>query len=138
MIWVLDDSGDTVEDLLKRLNIFAQPFAKQLILISVLQKTVANNIKLNKTEKRNLLLIAKEAINNSIKYAECKNIHVTFSELKNKTAVTIEDDGKGFAHEKIIHGNGLNNMQQRAQQIHYRITLESEEGKGTKITVVKK
>ena len=139
MIWVLDDSGDTITDLVKRLKMFAQPVAEaSYINISFTEDPSANNITLNKTEKRNLLLIAKEAINNSIKYAECENIKVTFFKFKNKTSLTIEDDGKGFAEEKITRGNGLNNMQQRAKQIHYRITLESQEGNGTKITVAKK
>jgi len=139
MIWVLDDSGDTITDLVYRLKMFAQPVSEASdISISFTEDQSANNITLNKTEKRNLLLISKEAINNSIKYAECENIKVTFLKLQNKTALTIEDDGKGFAEEKIVHGNGLNNMQQRARQIHYRITFESEEGKGTKIIVMKK
>jgi ligand-binding sensor domain-containing protein len=139
MIWVLDDSGDTISDLVKRLKMFAQPVSEASdISISFTEDSSANNITLNKTEKRNLLLIAKEAINNSIKYAECENIKVTFFRLQNKTAVKIEDDGKGFAQDEIVRGNGLNNMQQRARQIHYRITLESEKAKGTKITVVKK
>jgi hypothetical protein len=139
MIWVLDDSGDTITDLVKRLKMFAQPVTEASdISISFTEDPSANNITLNKTEKRNLLLIAKEAINNSIKYAECENIKVTFFKFKNKTSLTIEDDGKGFAEEKITRGNGLNNMQQRAKQIHYRITLESQEGNGTKITVAKK
>lgn len=139
MIWVLDDSGDTISDLVKRLKMFAQPVTEASeISIRFTEDPSANNITLNKTEKRNLLLIAKEAINNSIKYAECENIQVTFFRLQNKTAVKIEDDGKGFNQDEIIRGNGLNNMQQRAHQIHYRIKLESEVGKGTKITVVKK
>lgn len=139
MIWVLDDAGDTVDDLLKRLGMFAHPVAEASgINISFNADDVIRNIVLNKTEKRNLLLIAKEAINNSIKYAESKNITVTFSKLHNKNMLTLEDDGKGFVQDKITPGNGLNNMQQRAHQVHYNITLESVEGKGTKITAVKR
>jgi signal transduction histidine kinase len=84
------------------------------------------------------LLIAKEAINNSIKYAGCKNITVTFSKLHNKTMLTVEDDGKGFIRDEIKPGNGLNNMKERAQQVHYKIIFESGTGKGTKVIVVKK
>ena len=128
----------TVEDLLKRIKQFAQPIANANNIHVYFSSDNADILELNKTEKRNLLLIAKEAINNSIKYAECENIKVTFFKFQNKTSLTIEDDGKGFAEEKITRGNGLNNMQQRAKQIHYRITLESQEGNGTKITVAKK
>jgi signal transduction histidine kinase len=75
MIWVLDDAGDTASDLLKRLQMFAHPVAEASgINISFNADDTARDTILSKTEKRNLLLIAKEAINNSIKYAESKNI----------------------------------------------------------------
>jgi ligand-binding sensor domain-containing protein/two-component sensor histidine kinase len=139
MIWVLDDAGDTASDLLKRLQMFAHPVAEASgINISFNADDTARDTILSKTEKRNLLLIAKEAINNSIKYAESKNINVTFSKLRNKNVLTVQDDGKGFVQNKITPGNGLNNIQQRAHQVHYNITLESEEGKGTKVMVVKR
>ncbi|MEP6847178.1 MAG: triple tyrosine motif-containing protein, partial [Panacibacter sp.] len=81
MIWVLDDEGDTAGDLLKRLQAFSHPVAEATGIKVNFSADGAGNIILNKTEKRNLLLIAKEAINNSIKYAGCKNILVVFTRV---------------------------------------------------------
>jgi len=139
MIWVLDDAGDTAGDLFKRLQMFAHPVAEASgVTISFNIDDSGANIVLNKTEKRNLLLIAKEAINNSIKYAACENISVTFSKPRNKTTLVIQDDGKGFSDTKITAGNGLRNMRERAHQVHYNILIESEDGVGTKIRLTKK
>jgi len=139
MIWVLDDAGDTAGDLFKRLQMFARPVTEASgVSISFNIDDTGANIVLNKTEKRNLLLIAKEAINNSIKYARCENISVTFSKPHNKTTLVIRDDGKGFSDNKITPGNGLRNMRERAHQVHYNILIESEDGVGTNITLVKK
>lgn len=139
MIWVLDDTGDTVTDLVNRLKMFAHPVAEASgISIRIAEDPSINNITLNKTEKRNLLLIAKEAINNSIKYSGCEKITVTFFREHNKNTLIIEDDGKGFNENEIVRGNGLNNMHDRAKQIHYHISFKSSLGKGTRIVVVHK
>ena len=139
MIWVLDDTHDTVEELVDRLNQFAKPVteASGILLRFDIDKSVAKTA-LGKTEKRNLLLIAKEAINNSIKYAACKNILVSFSRQQGKLTMTIRDDGNGFELNAITPGNGLRNMQERAQQIHYMLAIDAIEGNGTLITVAAK
>lgn len=139
MIWVLDDTHDTVEELVERLNQFAKPVteASGILLRFDIDKSAAKTA-LGKTEKRNLLLIAKEAINNSIKYAACKNILVSFSRQQGKLTMTIRDDGNGFELNAITPGNGLRNMQERAQQIHYMLAIDAIEGNGTLITVAAK
>ena len=138
MIWVLDDAGDTVEDLLKRIKQFAEPVAHANNIHVHFSSVDSNNIDLNKTEKRNLLLIAKEGINNCIKYAGCKNIYVSLTVTDGKITLITQDDGCGFNEKEIIPGHGLKNIQERAKQIHYTASIESAKDAGTKIIVVKK
>ncbi|MEP7318267.1 MAG: ATP-binding protein, partial [Panacibacter sp.] len=139
MIWVLDDTQDTAEELIKRLKQFALPVANASnIHIEFIADNNITTVLLNKTEKRNLLLIAKEAINNSIKYAECKNIHVNISKVNGKTALQIQDDGKGFNMNDITPGDGLKNMQDRARQINYKVTIDSSSARGTIIILTGK
>ncbi len=138
MIWVLDDTGDTVEDLLKRIKQFAQPVANANNIHVHSSADGTNILELNKKEKRNLLLIAKEAITNCIKYADCKNIYVTFTREYGKIKLVMRDDGRGFDEKGITPGHGLKNIQERAKQIHYTASIESAKGKGTKVTVIKK
>lgn len=138
MIWILDDSGDTVYDLLERIKKFAVPV------------TVANNVHLqyttdekcrhlvlSKNEKRNLLLIAKESINNSLKYAQCTNITIHIECKKGLLYMSITDDGKGFVVSSHTEGNGLGNIHFRAKQIGYTAIIESGIGKGTQVSVSK-
>jgi signal transduction histidine kinase len=138
MIWVLDDTGDTVEDLLKRIKQFAQPFANANNIHVHFSSGDADILELNKTEKRNLLLIAKEAINNCIKYANCKNVHVTVTKEDRKIKLVMKDDGCGFDEKEITYGHGLRNIRERARQINYTASIFSEKGQGTTIEVVKK
>lgn len=137
MIWVLDDSQDTLEELVNRIKRFALPLASASGIHINFSLGEINNLKLKKTEKRNLLLITKESINNCIKYAACKKINITFQKINGKLSLNIEDDGSGFNHNETNMGNGLKNIKERARQINYKMTISSEKGYGTKIYMIK-
>lgn len=129
MIWVLDESADTVHELAERIKKFALPVANAKGIN--FECRIAGEVHaciLTKTEKRNLLLIAKESINNSIKYAACKNIRITFEQVDKKAALFISDDGKGFDSSVQYTGSGLKNIRYRARQIHYEADISSGPG----------
>jgi len=138
LIWVLDDKQDTVEGLMKRLQWLTRPVADASEISIHFAANETDGLLLNKPEKRNLLLIVKEAVNNCIKYAGCKNIHVSFTKTASHKILLIEDDGKGFEEDKIVPGNGLKNIRTRARQINYDITIQSSQGNGTLITLISK
>lgn len=135
MIWVLEDEQDTVYEIMERIKKFASPvcLANQIDLVSNVQATSERSIP--KKIKRNIFLIAKECINNSVKYAECSTLHVTFEHNKSNLKLIIEDDGKGFDFNEITKGKGLESMKYRASQVQFDCLIESEVGKGTKTTV---
>ena len=136
MIWVLDDSEDTVQAILARIEKIVKPVADaNNIRFECCNELGDKDQRVAKTEKKNLLLIIKESINNSIKYADCRHIHVIFKRENNMRILEISDDGKGFEPETVAKGNGLNNLQRRAEQIHYKLSVISLSGKGTTVRV---
>ncbi|HEY4288022.1 MAG TPA: two-component regulator propeller domain-containing protein [Puia sp.] len=147
MIWVLDDSADTFQGLLDRIRRAVLPVitANEIQLDSCIEGDIGDT-GISKAEKRNLLLIAKEAVNNSIKYACCKNIRICLRLNGNKPGLHISDDGKGFGilfppaapGEEKGEGNGLKNIRHRAEQINYYAAISSAPGNGTVIAIVKK
>lgn len=140
MLWVLEDSRDNVEELMERIQNFAAPIAhaNQINFEHHVEPGLGSKI-LSKTEKRNLLLIAKEAINNCFKYAQCQTIKVIIKTgNNNKISLSISDDGVGFNINDKSKGYGLNNIKHRAEQINYLLRCNSSHGNGTAITVEKK
>lgn len=138
MIWVLDDSKDSVEDLLMRISNFATPLceANQVHYVQDFSDE-ARNHKLGQEERRNLYMMLKETINNAIKYAGGSTITLTASVRKGKPAFSISDNGKGFDTTLASEGNGLKNLHRRAAEIKYRLHLESAPGAGTSIRIEK-
>ncbi|WP_336515412.1 two-component regulator propeller domain-containing protein [Pollutibacter soli] len=135
LMWVLNDKLDTAGDLVHRFEQFAGSLAQARNIH--LEKNIPFDISgmtLPKDVKRNLYLIFKEAFNNSIKYAQPKTFGYTFQPGKSgRPLITLRDDGNGFDSNAETEGYGLKSMQQRAEQIGYRMELRSGMGEGTTI-----
>lgn len=135
MLWVLDDPGDTLNDVIDRVEKLWHPVLgpKQIELIRQLEEE-AKRLVLSKKEKRNILLICKEAINNSLKYAGCSVITISATLAHKSLVLSVADNGKGFADD-MTPGHGLQNMRFRCQQIGCQIDISSVPGAGTKVTI---
>jgi len=87
------------------------------------------DIKLSSEQKRNLLLISKEAIHNIIKHSCATEVLVTARIGANYFELKISDNGKGIEPGKTTQfGNGLKNMNRRAQQMNAQLNILSNSG----------
>ncbi len=87
----------------------------------------------------NLLRIASEAVNNSVKHAGAKVIEVVLQSTPEQLQLSVKDDGAGFSRENgnVRPGHyGLIGMKERAAQIGAELSLASEPGRGTTVSVV--
>jgi signal transduction histidine kinase len=82
-----------------------------------------------------LYRVLQEAIQNAIKYAEASEIQVSILQEKGRLTLQITDNGKGFDESKITPGNGLFNMRKRAQELGGKLTINSEVGSGTSVSL---
>jgi signal transduction histidine kinase len=139
IIWILDDKQDTCYQFMERIKKLALPIANANdIQLHCSVEDGLNERTLSKIEKRHLLMIVKESINNSIKYSGCKNIKVAIRLIQNKLAVMIVDDGRGFDAKAASEGNGLKNIVYRAGQIGFQAEISSSPGEGCVVKVVRR
>jgi len=136
MIWVLDDALDTAGQLAARIQQYTLPVASASNINAAIKiNPDYTSCKLSKEEKRNLFLICKEAINNSIKYSGASEINITITGSGKKIQITIADNGKGFNADAVEKGYGLKNIQYRAAQIKYTAVVIAAPGEGTQISI---
>ena len=89
----------------------------------------------NINARKNLLLIAKEAINNILKHAKSARIDIFLKEQDNSILLEIQDNGIGMKDtEKTFSGNGLQNMKNRTEKINGEFKIKSVVGVGTTIS----
>jgi signal transduction histidine kinase len=136
IIWSINAGENSFEHMISKLRRYALTItsAKNIQLIFQVDPAVQQNA-LDMNLRKNIYLISKEAINNAVKYAECSSIQVMLRPGTDMTELVIADNGKGFNSGEATEGNGLLNMQRRAEEINGEITIETAPGKGTLITV---
>jgi signal transduction histidine kinase len=82
-----------------------------------------------------LYLFCKEAINNAVKYSEATLLELTVKESNSQLEITLSDNGKGFDVDATKRGNGLNNMQKRADELGADFNIQSKPGSGSAISL---
>ena len=137
-IWALDPSKDNAYDTLIRFTEFAGKFCEygEIQFKSDDIVTGLKEVTLNMSERRHLLLILKEALNNSIKHGKPTTISFNISLVPGKLNLGLQDNGCGFKVLSSTSGNGLNNIRERAKALNAELNITSEESKGTLIQLL--
>lgn len=79
--------------------------------------------------------IMQEFVSNALKYSGCEHIYFELSYQPEEFSFVLRDDGKGFDKQRVVKGNGLNNIENRAKMIGADYELRSKENSGTSIIV---
>lgn len=135
-IWAMNKSEILWEDLQVRISNFidkANHSANAVNFQFVIEEGLEKELKFTSVKGMNIYRIIQEAINNAIKYAEPSEVIVIINKLNDLVCFKVEDNGKGFNINDVEQGNGLNNMQKRADEIKADFKIISEENKGTTI-----
>jgi two-component system, NarL family, sensor histidine kinase UhpB len=130
-----NESPETdTSSLIKRMERFAYEISNSKNIECSLHLSAFENLKLNVDQRKNIYLIFKEAMNNAVKYSGSEKIEVIGEFKNNELQLHIKDFGKGFDVNLIQKGNGLENMQYRANKMGGNVTTVSNNN-GTYITL---
>jgi signal transduction histidine kinase len=83
-----------------------------------------------------LYKIAQEAVENAIQHAACSQIEVLVKTAQAGPTLEVRDNGCGFSAAANRRKLGLLLMQHYASQAGLRLTIDSQEGKGTTVRAV--
>lgn len=121
----------TLENFIERIN--------KINTVCINFDTTEFNIKIKEDIEIVLFRIISELINNSLKYAEAKNVNIKLHNTDKDFILKYSDDGKGFDVDKIMNSNrpgiGLNNIISRAEIIGGKAILKSNLNNGMQAEV---
>jgi signal transduction histidine kinase len=80
-----------------------------------------------------LFHIGREAIVNSVRHADPRQIVLSIEYDVKRLILTVEDDGQGFNPKQQTRGFGLRGMEKRARSIGAQLDVTSRAGKGTRV-----
>lgn len=138
VVWILDDDKNSVLDFYIKIKNLYNSLQQDFGIKTYFEIDESlNEMSFSKDEKKNLLMITKEAFNNALKYAQCNSIHFIIQKKVNKINISIKDDGTGFdLNNNNTSSYGLKNMESRAKEINYLFQIISSKN-GTEIILQK-
>ena len=92
--------------------------------------------RLGALEETTIYRVIQEALTNIAKYADVSEARVVVHESDSTVQVRIEDQGKGFIRNGGSKGVGLFSMEERAKSIGGKLSINSELGEGTTVTLM--
>ncbi|WP_207496721.1 ligand-binding sensor domain-containing protein [Aridibaculum aurantiacum] len=137
IVWSIKPTNDSMQKITARMREFATNVleAKEMDMDFMIDDQVYE-VKLNMEARRDFFLIFKEAVNNAAKYSKAGKVTVHVTLENNKLALLVKDDGRGFVVKDADGGNGLGNMQKRADNVNGKINIKSSPGEGTTVKLV--
>ncbi|HET9913890.1 MAG TPA: GAF domain-containing sensor histidine kinase, partial [Anaerolineales bacterium] len=80
--------------------------------------------------------VCQEALNNVAKHAAANTVAIHLKHKRTAIELSIRDDGQGFDPERTASGHyGLSMMQERAEAVGARLSITSQPGHGTELTI---
>jgi signal transduction histidine kinase len=134
IVWSIKPANDSMQRVIARMREFATSLleAKDIILHFTVTDPVFQ-VKLNMEERRDFFLIFKETLNNAAKYSKAGHVWVDVSAQNKQLCLAVKDDGVGFVVATTDEGNGLGNMQKRADSLRGKLQIISAKEKGTEV-----
>jgi signal transduction histidine kinase len=82
--------------------------------------------------------VAQEAIENVAHHANARRLSVKLETIEDNLNLTVQDDGLGFdSRDKVSTGHvGLVGMKERAELAGGKLSIDSQKGSGTKVTLI--
>ncbi len=137
-VWLINPRRDTLYDLIMRLrDYYADLLSASGIVLKLENLELLKNMRLPMEHRQQLYLLFKEAIHNSLKHSRCRTITLKALVKRKRLVMILDDDGTGF--DSLIRnpkGNGLNNMEKRAESIGGSLFVTSYAEKGTRIEFI--
>ena len=134
IVWLVDPGRDSLYDLISRLSdSFGETLRALDIRFTAENLDSLKSVRLKMEYRQHLLLIFKEAINNALKYSACTEIRLKVDLKGSRLTLQLHDNGGGFDIQADPTGNGLKNMQSRAQRIGGTVAIRSSAGEGTTV-----
>jgi ligand-binding sensor domain-containing protein/signal transduction histidine kinase len=138
IVWAIDPRNDPASEFVRRLrqvafNLFESEGTA--VTFAAPDEVLLERIGLAPDRRRQLLLIAKEALSNIARHARAKNVTIRLTIEGDRLALTVRDDGGGFGASAEHRGNGLASLRGRARALGADLEIRSEPGTGTEIAL---
>ncbi|MGE5815792.1 MAG: two-component regulator propeller domain-containing protein, partial [Acidobacteriota bacterium] len=136
IVWAINPSRESLRDLIRRMRRHAEEiFTLRDIELRFAAPGAQDSLKLGMHERRDLLLIFKEAVNNAARHSRCSRVEIDLRVEGARLVLAVADNGLGFDTSIESEGQGLMGMRRRAHGLGGTLEVTSGKEVGTRITL---
>lgn len=136
IVWLIDPSKESMLDFLQKCKRISQELlaSKEVKTVDKIPE-VDHNLSISSLKRRNMYLIFKEVLHNTLKHSNSSAVEIRFDMVDGWFQIRIQDYGQGFNEQEINKGNGLDSIRRRADEIKSILEIASGNEEGTKTTL---
>jgi signal transduction histidine kinase/ligand-binding sensor domain-containing protein len=136
IVWAIDPRRDDGASLAARVREFGASLLEPRGIAWDFQASPeAEALALDPEQRRQVLLIFKEALHNIARHSRCTAARVTIASRDGRLRAEVRDDGCGFSEPPEGSGHGLGSMRARAGQLGGELRVHSRPGAGTVLSL---
>jgi ligand-binding sensor domain-containing protein/two-component sensor histidine kinase len=135
VVWSLDPIHDQLQDVAMRMRSVGGDICGAARVAFLLEASGTDDTKVGSDQRRELLRIFKEAVNNAVRHGRPRHVRVRIIRDRDTLILQVTDDGAGFDVRETAPGNGLRSLEARARRLGGAMTLRSSVGSGTTLSV---
>lgn len=134
IIWAVKTANDTAEALAGYITQTTEKLCSSCGMRFRLDiPTILPPVPIPSHVRYNVMLAFREALTNALKHAQATEIEVQFRLAGLAITVVVGDNGRGFAPDDAMPGDGLANMRARMAEIGGTVECDSRPGDGTQV-----
>ena len=129
IVWAIDSRNDRFENLVTKIKDTAHSLlSEQGVHVDFKINGLRNDDELPLNFRQNLFLVLKEALNNVAKHSNADKVEISINNNDDYLKMTIKDNGSNFNKRENLSGQGLRNMQMRAEKINGAVEFGFDDG----------
>lgn len=133
-IWALDPQNNSLSNLFAHVRDFGVRFFNESGIDFRAEYKIAGDIHLPMGYVRQINLILKESLTNTLKHSRARRVEVDFTSIHDVVMISVVDDGIGVTSDVIKNSEGgVSNMNFRAKKINGSVNIKGEAERGTRV-----
>jgi signal transduction histidine kinase len=89
---------------------------------------------LNLKVEQSIYRVIQESLANVARHSQARRVEIELTYQPDRLQFYVADNGRGFDVNRKLPGMGLRTMRERIQSVGGKLTIESEIGKGTRVS----
>lgn len=141
IVWAINPENDSMEQVVARMAAFSAGIVENAGMdLHFETAQEIESIRLPMEKRRDFYLFFKEAVANAARHSGATSVYVQVKKEQEHLVLEVRDNGRGFdlaqrAQKKNLGGNGLKNLQSRADALGAVFLMESKPEQGCRISL---